>query len=58
MYYGKRHELPHPYNHPKYIVDDIRYINRRDKIMGVTKLAKYSRKLEAIVYKFLPSLGR
>lgn len=58
VYYGKRYELPKPYKHPQYIVDDIRYIYRRDKIMGVTKFAKYSRLLEATLYKILPFFGK
>lgn len=54
VYYGKRYDLLKQYKHPQYIVDDIRYIYRRDKIMGVTKFAKYSRLLEATLYKIMP----
>lgn len=58
VYYGKKYDLPQPYKHPKYVVDDFRYIKGQDAVMGASKSATIYRRIEAVVYKLLPFLGK
>lgn len=58
VYYGTRYPMEWPLKHPSYIVDDFRYIKGQDKVMGHSIYIAYWRKVESILYKIFPVLGR
>lgn len=58
VYYGERYGLPKPYKHPKYVVDDFKYIKNQDRIMGASLISTVYRKVETFVYRYIPLLGK
>jgi len=53
----KRHELTEPIKHPPYVVEDLIFNDKFEKLMGRNKLTAYSRKLESLLYRIFPFLG-
>ena len=58
VFYAPTYPLKKPYKHPPYVVDDFRYIERQDKIMGKSSFARITRRVEGFLYKHFPILGR
>lgn len=53
----KRHEIDKPLNHPPYVVEDLIFNDKFEKLMGRSKLTAYSRRLESLIYRIFPFLG-
>lgn len=53
----KRHELKGQIKHPPYVVEDLLFNDKFEKLMGKNKLIGYSRKLEVLLYRIFPFLG-
>lgn len=56
--YMKRHELEFPLIHPKYVVEDYIWNNSFMKRMGYSQIARFCRRVEGVVYRIFPLLGR
>lgn len=53
VFYMKIYELDFPLNHPKYIIEDVEYKKRIDRIMGRNILTKNFRRIETLIYRFI-----
>lgn len=59
VFYAPTYELPRPYKHPKYVVDDFEFLKKQYRIMGTySPWIKFYRSLEMKVYRFFPFLGK
>lgn len=56
--YMKRHEIEFPLVHPKYVVEDLIWNRDFMKLMGYSPIARFCRKIEGIIYRVFPFLGR
>ncbi len=58
VYNAPRYHMPEKLNHPKQVIDDTNYSDEQAKIMGGAIWRRISRKIESIIYRLIPVLGR
>ncbi len=58
IYFAPTYKLEKPLRHPKYIIDDVLYNSKQRKIMTGGCLGKYVRRVERLLYKLFPILGK
>ncbi len=54
----KRHEIKFPLKNPPYVVPDRLFEEQFEKLMGKSRRVTYARKLESLIYRILPFLGK
>lgn len=54
----KRYEINFPLKNPPYVVRDVLFEKKFDQLMGSSRRVFYLRKLESLLYRIFPFLGR
>lgn len=56
--YMKRNEIDFPLVHPQYVVEDYIWNKAFMRLMGYSPIVKWSRRIEGLLYRIFPFLGR
>ena len=56
--YMKRNEIDFPLVHPQYVVEDYIWNKAFMRLMGFSPIVKWSRRIEGLLYRIFPFLGR
>lgn len=58
VYSAPTYPLSVPYKHPRYVINDLYYAKMQRKIMGGGVIRHFSRRIETLLYRIFPFLGK